>query len=109
MSVASHANAAASDGTQLVPICTSDGVRMVVISSDGQEQQAPSDQHHQCPLCIVGCASCAVPTLPMLFATVVMLFAPATTAAPQVAVEPALPRPPLFSTSATPRGPPALA
>lgn len=107
VSVASHANAASSaDGSYLVPICTSDGVRFVDMSALGDEQ-APSEKH-QCPLCIVGCATCTAPALPYVYATVVLLLEPQTATPPQVAVVTAVPPAPLALRPIAPRGPPAL-
>lgn len=110
ITAATQANAAAAsaEGSNLVMICTAKGVQMIDLSAPDQDP-VPVSGHHQCPLCIVGCASCAVPALPVVLIAVAIVYEPAVRHVPQLHVETAVPTPPLDVRSATPRGPPALA
>lgn len=115
VAAASHAKAAVADGTDLVPICTADGMRMIDLSATGPEgpaaagtEQTPAGEH-QCPLCIVGCGGCAAPLLPLLLTTVVLLLGPEPQTRSSYAVAPAARLLPLERRSSSPRGPPQLA
>lgn len=111
VAVASHARAssAGADGIGLVPICTANGVVMIDMTSpDADGSSAPSGEH-QCPLCIVGCATCAAPVLPLLVTTVALLLGPAPQAAVAYFAEPTARLTPRTLRVSAPRGPPALA
>lgn len=109
VTAATQANAAAAsaEGSNLVMICTAKGVQMIDLSAPDKDP-VPVSGHHQCPLCIVGCASCAAPALPTLLVAVAIVYEPAAQHAPQLHVEAVVPTPPLDVRSTTPRGPPAL-
>lgn len=102
-----NAAAASAEGSNLVMICTAKGVQMIDLSAPDKDP-VPVSGHHQCPLCIVGCASCAAPALPTLLVAVAIVYEPAAQHVPQLHVETAVPTPPLDVRSTTPRGPPAL-
>jgi hypothetical protein len=110
VTAATQANAAAAsaEGSNLIMICTAKGVQMIDLSAPDKEP-VPLSGHHQCPLCIVGCASCPAPALPTLLVAVTIVYEPAVQHVPQLHVETAVPTLPLDVRSTTPRGPPALA
>jgi len=110
VTAATQANAAAAsaEGSNLVMICTAKGVQMIDLSAPDKDP-VPVSGHHQCPLCIVGCANCAAPALPTLLVAVAIVYDPAVQHVPQLHVETAVPTLPLDVRSTTPRGPPALA
>lgn len=110
VAVASHARAssAAADGIGLVPICTANGVVMIDMTSPDDGGSAPSGEL-QCPLCIVGCATCAAPVLPLLVTTVAMLLGPAPQASVAYLADPSSRLTPQTLRVSSPRGPPALA
>ncbi len=110
VTAATQANAAAAsaEGSNLVMICTAKGVQMIDLSAPDKDP-VPVSGHHQCPLCIVGCANCAAPALPTLLVAVAIVYEPAVQRAPQLHVETAVPSPPLDVKTSTPRGPPAQA
>lgn len=107
VSFALPAGAASTDGSGLVPICTSKGVQLVAIDSlDGES--APAGHHYECPLCLVGCLTCAPgATLPALIVVLLLEPLPAVVAvgAPPHVAGLALRS---FSRTVTPRAPPAL-
>lgn len=111
VTVATQANAAAAtaEGSNLIMICTAKGVQMIDLTAPDKDP-VPVSGHHECPLCIVGCANCATPPLPALMVAIAIVYAPAEQRAPQLHVETAaVPSPPLDLRTTTPRGPPALA
>jgi hypothetical protein len=110
ITAATQANAAAAsaEGSNLVMICTAKGVQMIDLSAPDKDP-VPVSGHHQCPLCIVGCASCAAPALPVVMIAVAIVYEPAVQHVPQLHVTTVVPTPPLDVRSTTPRGPPALA
>ena len=110
VTAATQANAAAAsaEGSNLVMICTAKGVQMIDLSAPDKDP-VPVSGHHQCPLCIVGCASCATPAVPALLNAVAIVYEPAVQRMPQLHVETAVPTPPLDVRTTTPRGPPAQA
>ncbi len=110
VTAATQANAAAAsaEGSNLIMICTAKGVQMIDLSAPDKDP-VPVSGHHQCPLCIVGCASCAAPALPVLLVAIAIVYEPAVQHVPQLHVETAVPTLPLDVRSTTPRGPPALA
>lgn len=102
-----NASAAAAEGSNLIMICTAQGVQMIDLSKPDQDP-VPISGHHQCPLCIVGCANCAAPALPVVLVAVAITYVPYVARVPQLHVEVVVPAPPLTTRSVTPRGPPAL-
>jgi hypothetical protein len=110
VTIATGANAAAAsaEGSNLVMICTANGVQMMDLSNPDAEP-VPVNGEHQCPLCIVGCASCAAPALPLLMVAIAILVPAATEGVPEVQPGASPASPSLISKSTSPRGPPALA
>lgn len=76
VAVGANTAAAAAEGSNLVMICTANGIQMVDLSNPDSEPVPVSGQH-QCPLCIVGCANCAAPAFdPALLVVVIALLVP---------------------------------
>lgn len=104
-----HASAAAAEGSTLIMICTAQGVKVMDLNAPDKDP-VPVGQH-QCPLCIVGCASCATPAVAAtLVLAAVIFYQPAVgPSAPDLQAQRQIPPPHLAQRTTSPRGPPALA
>lgn len=108
VSAAAHAAAAGAEGSNLVVVCTSEGLKVIDLTAPDREPVSLGS--HQCPLCLTACAGNATAVPPVVFAVVAITFEPAD--APDLVpapVETPLHLPRLALKSAHPRGPPVLA
>ena len=109
MAVAASAHAAAAaDGSNLIVVCTAQGLKVIDVSAPDREPVPLVD--HQCPLCITGCGgSCAVSVAPAVVHVIAVVFEPETQRGPPTAVAEIRPPHTRLALKATnPRGPPAL-